>query len=141
VEAKHGHGHYGLGTGILVLESRRVFSSELLARSYAIEPCAHRASGLGVNLASPVSAEIVREDKPLVLEALVDVTVALEVNSWGTELAGVRFAGDQARRNAVAREELGFDVIAVPLHKIVSTTGDVESEAERAGADIVNFAA
>jgi hypothetical protein len=59
----------------------------------------------------------------------LSVTVALEVSSRDTELAGVRFAGDEAQRNAV------------PLHNIVSTTGDVESEAERAGADIVYFAA
>jgi hypothetical protein len=78
----------------------------------------------------------------LVLEALVDVTVAFEVGSWDAEFARVRGVRCKALgQDRVTREEPGLDSVAVPLHHVVSTLVVVEAFAEGVGADFVDVAA
>jgi hypothetical protein len=76
----------------------------------------------------------------VVLEALVDVTVALEVSSGFAELARVGAgAGEGGGQSGAAREEPRLDGIAVPFHDVVSSGVVVEALPKRVLAAVVHI--
>lgn len=78
----------------------------------------------------------------MVLEALVDVAIALEVGSWDAELACVgRIRCKTLGQDRSTGEEPRPDSVAVPLHDVVSTLVVVEACTEGIRADLVDVAA
>jgi hypothetical protein len=85
---------------------------------------------------------IVCEDKPLVLESLIDVAVALEISSRGTELGCIgALAGQAVRESGTTRKEPGPDGVAIPFHDIVPSLSSVEVGSEGVCAYLVHVAA
>jgi hypothetical protein len=85
---------------------------------------------------------VVREDKALVLETLVDVAIALEVGGRDTKLGCVGiFARKTMWETAATGKEPSLDGIAVPFHDIVSTLSSIEVRTKGVCADFVDIAA
>ena len=76
-------------TPVRILEDLRVLGNVSLAGRHTVQTVIHFTSRLGVDIATPIAAEGVGEDEALVHEALLDVTITLEVGVRGSEFGCV----------------------------------------------------